>query len=144
MTELSESDEWETPPELFKRLSDQYDMNFTLDVATNDDYNNSLCDESLTRAFDQEWLTDGDIWCNPPHSQNREFVVRANDQWKKHNINILMLLPSRATHSRYAQKYIKPYAEVHPIYGRIRFLRDGKLSENTSLNAYDVVIWRKT
>lgn len=61
--------EWETPPELFRRLDEQY--HFTLDVAATAE--NALCERYYTQETDglsQSWQTNGAVWCNPPYGRN--------------------------------------------------------------------------
>ena len=61
--------EWETPPELFRELDNEF--HFTLDTASSDD--NCLCDKHYTPEQDglmQSWQTDGAVWCNPPYGRD--------------------------------------------------------------------------
>ena len=142
---LSQSGNWETPDFLFASLIKQYGIAPELDVACN--IANCKCLEGLHDALEEDWIsTTGkrvDVWCNPPHSMNRAFVGKAYEQWKKHNINIMMILPANAVSTIYWHKYIEGIAEYHPIKNRIRFLIDGRPSEYPSRNAYLVVIFRK-
>jgi len=133
------SDEYETPNELYANLVDRFDLTPSLDVAS-DEYN-SKCLFRLKDGLKDEWTAHS--WCNPPHSQNEVFVRKAFEQWKKHNINIMMLLPCNTQSSKYWHECIEGVAEYHPIKGRIKFLVDGKPSKFPSRNAYCVVIWRK-
>lgn len=146
-SEASLSDEYETPKELFDNLCYQYRISPRLDVCAND--LNSKCHWHIPKALDGLTLswktTDGyvDVWCNPPHSKNEEFVRKAYDQWMKNNMNIIMILPANTCSSLYWHQCIQGNAEIHPIKGRIRFLVNGKPSEFPSRNAYICVIWRK-
>ena len=142
-TELSLSDEWETPQNLFNHLCIKYDIIPELDVCSK---NNNLvfpvCYDGIKiDGLIVDWLEDA--WCNPPHSKNEEFVKKAHEQWKKHNINIMMILPANSLCTNYAEKLIHPYAEYHPINRKFcKFLHDGK-KKDSSRNGYFVVIWRK-
>lgn len=133
------SDEYETPNELYASLVDRFDISPSLDVASNE--YNSKCLFRLKDGLNDEWTAHS--WCNPPHSLNDKFVRKAFEQWQKHNINIMMLLPCNTQSSKYWHECIEGVAEYHPIKGRIRFLVDGKPSKHASRNAYCVVIWRK-
>ena len=138
-SELSLSDEWETPDELYEHLCYKYNIFPEWDVACND--NNYKCNAGLLDALNQEWT--GDSWCNPPHSKTEEFVRRAVTQWKKHNINILMIIPANSMCTNYAEDCIQPHAEYHPINRKFcKFLMNGK-EKDSSRNGYFVVIWRK-
>lgn len=146
------SDEYETPDELYNKLCNDYDIIPHLDVATNQ--KNSKCEFGLFyaneshNALNYEWHhpeldISVNVWCNPPHSLNEKFVRKAFEQWQKHNINIMMLLPCNTQSSKYWHECIEGVAEYHPIKGRIRFLVGGKPSKHASRNAYCIVIWRK-
>ena len=85
-----------------------------------------------------------DVWCNPPHSKTEKFVRKAVQQWAKHNISIMMIIPANSICTKYAEQCIEPHAEYHPIFFRPKFLRDGVASKDPSRNSYFVVIWRRT
>lgn len=150
-SELSLSDEWETPFELYTHLCEKYNIHPELDVACT--IKNKKC--RIYYARDMEDPIDGgfmdglvfnwhsDVWCNPPHSKNKEFVRKAYDEWVKHNINVLMILPANALCTNYAENWIEPFAEYHPINRRFyKFLYHGE-KKDSSRNGYFVVIWRK-
>ena len=145
-TELSLSDDWETPQELYDYLCDKYELNPTLDVAANSE--NCKCRGYLPYSLEPEisWQcnpTIETVWCNPPHSLNEQFVKKAQREWVKHNINIMMILPANSLCTNYAENYIHPYAEYHPINRKFcKFLHNGKVMDS-SRNGYFVVIWRK-
>ena len=143
-TELSLSDDWETPDELYQHLCEKYSIYPELDMASDGD--NSKCSFFSADALNKDWLFKKDrvdVWCNPPHSKNEEFVRRAYDQWVEHNINIMMILPANALCTNYAEMVIHPYAEYHPINRKFcKFLYKGK-KKDSSRNGYFVVIWRK-
>src|SRR3989304_5372198 len=84
-----DEDSYETDPKLIERFQKQYNLNFQLDAAARK--NNSVCNLFLEDALHQEWGMSFDVWCNPPHSKNEEFIKRADAQHKKHNINICMI-----------------------------------------------------
>ena len=144
-SESSLSDEYETPLELFESLNLKYNLETELDVCCDDKNIKGTFRLPDGNSLDYEWKNaySSDIWCNPPHSLNDVFVRKAYEQWKKHNINIMMIIPTNTMSSRYWHECIEGIAEYHPIKGRIRFLVDGKPSKHSSRNAYCVVIWRK-
>ena len=146
-SELSLSDEWETPKELYDHLCEKYKIHPQLDVCCNKQ--NKKCDYGIfDNALERDWIVPYDfevdiIWCNPPHSLNKEFVKRAYDQWVKHNITIMMILPANTLCTNYAENWISPFAEYHPINrGFCKFLHEGKALDH-SRNGYFVIIWRK-
>jgi len=140
-------DEYETPPKLYEELCYKYDIYPKLDVSCNND--NCMCEFGIMvdknhSAFIQPWYKDGyDVWCNPPHSMTKQFVIRAYGQWLQHNINIMMIIPANSMCTSYAKECIEGKAEYHPIFKRPQFLKDGKLSKFPSRNSYFVVIWRR-
>ena len=148
-TEASLSDEWETPQELFDELCKKYSIDVGFDVASTDkNFKGDMFWLTIEEdALKKEWIPVNyksvDVWCNPPHSQTKQFVIKACEQWQKHNINIMMIIPANSICTKYAEECIKPHAEFHPIYFRPKFLRDGKPSKDPARNAYFVVIWRK-
>jgi hypothetical protein len=88
-----------------------------------------------------DWTSD--VWCNPPHSMTGDFVKKAYEEWKTHNINILMIVPANTCSSKYWHKYIEGNAKYYAIKGRIRFIHEGKPSEFMSRNAYMCIVFKK-
>lgn len=135
-------DEFETPNELFTSLCERFNIYPHLDVAATKE--NKKCSYYFTindNALEQEWLVDA--WCNHPHTLHKEFVAKCYQQWKKHNINIMMIIPANCMRTSYWHEYIENIAEYRAIKGSIVFLRNGKRSDFGSRNAYVCVIWRK-
>lgn len=143
-----DEDSYETDPELIKRFEKQYNLKFLLDAAAR--RYNTQCPVFLSDALHQEWLADSekvDVWCNPPHSLNEEFIKRADAQHKKHNINICMIVPTRCQSMPTWHKLIESETEIitenHPILKRPKFFKNGRKTKFPSKNAYRVIIWRK-
>jgi len=138
------SDEYETPDYLVAELSSLYGIFPKLDVASNS--KNQKTQGSLKDGLTQDWIcpTYGelDVWCNPPQTKCKDFVLKADEQNKKHNINIMMIIPANVLTTKYFAEVIKN-VEYYPIKGRITFLVDGKPSPYPARNGYFVVIWRK-
>jgi len=145
-SEASLSDEYETPNDVFNLLCLDYVINPELDVAA--DFTNTKCRIFHGNALETGWTIGErdpefvDVWCNPPQTKCKEFVLKADEQWKKHNINILMIIPANVLTTNYFANVIDN-VEYHPIKGRITFLVDGKPSPYPARNGYFVVIWRK-
>jgi len=84
---LAEPDEdsYETDDKLIKRMEENYDLRFSLDAAAKE--YNAKYENYLDNALFQEWIVSvggiNDVWCNPPHSMNTEFIRRADAQHKK-------------------------------------------------------------
>jgi len=141
MSELSLSDEWETPFEIYIWLTKKYNFNCTLDVCASKD--NTQCEkyfDEKTNGLKQKW--DPVNWCNPPRKFYKDFVKKACDEFLESNRETIMLIPANSLCTSYAEKYIIPHAQIYPIIGRINFLHYGE-DVGRSRNAYFVVIWRK-
>jgi len=164
-SDAQNSDEYQTPDYLIAEESRKRGVFPRLDVAANQ--LNKKCENFLDNALRQEWvllLPDGtlaDVWCNPPHnkikftgivdgveykdktvSQTELFVRKACEQWRKHNINIMMIIPANSTCTRYAEDCIDGKAEDYPIYGSITFIVNDKLANDSSRNRYRIIVWR--
>ena len=142
LTVSSKDDEYETPPELVELLCKQFHVTPIIDVAaTNSNRKFTIFFSKEDDALKQDWTLD--CWCNHPHSLHKEFVEKAYNEWKKHNITVMMIIPSNTGRTRYWHEFIEPYAEYKMIKGNIRFLKDGKPTKDASRNGYVCVIWRK-
>lgn len=140
-SEFSYSDEYETPDHIIHELSKRYGIFPSLDVACNE--KNAKCNAILDDGLKYDWGDfDKDIWCNPPHSLTKEFVLRANEQWQKFNLNIMMIIPANSCTTKYLES-VYDNIEIHPIFGRITFLVNKKPAPYPARNGYFVVIWRK-
>lgn len=134
------SDEWETPKELFDKLDKEF--NFNVDAAATDE--NALCrryfDKEYNNALDaRPWdVYNGDtkVWCNPPYSLCKEFVKKACEEWKR-GCKIVMLLPAR-TDTRWFHEYIyqKNGVKVEFIKGRLKFSQSKNSAPFPSMLVY--------
>lgn len=152
--EEPDEDSYETDPKLIKRMEKNYNLHFELDAAAKD--YNTKCFRYLDDALHQEWYiykADGieknfvDVWLNGPHSLNEEFIIRADAQHKKHNINICMIVPTNCQSMPTWHELIESETEIitenHPLLKRPSFFKRGRKTKHTSRNAYRVIIWRK-
>ena len=151
-TQLSLSDEWATSRKLFDSLCETYHIDPKLDVSAT--FENRKClvymDEK-ENALTLQWMCLGDdVWCNPPNKKTKAFVLKAHEQWKQHNINIMMLVPSGVLCRNYFEDIYENYiktnngVEWHPVRPRPIFsnpLQTGK--QERSKNDYIVIIWRR-
>jgi len=144
------SDEYETPDFIIAELSKQYGIFPKLDVCAGGGI--SKCMQGLKDGLKHDWIlhyykvlrgyVDVDAWCNPPQTKCKDFVLKADEQNKKHNINIMMIIPANVLTTKYFAEVINN-VEYYPIKGRITFLVDGEPSPYPARNGYFVVIWRK-
>ena len=140
-TELSLSDEWETPQELFDSLCSKYNFEPIGDVCATSQ--NKKCNNYFAKeedALEQGWWYTN--WCNPPHSLSEEFVRKAHSSFRKEKFETMMILPANSLCTNYAEQCIEDKAEYHPINRKYcRFLYNGETKDH-SRNGYFVVIWR--
>lgn len=139
-------DEFWTPKSLYESLCKKYTIHPYLDVAANSD--NSKCLYHLFNALHQEW-TLGDrvpeivpVWCNPPHSKTEQFIRRAESQFTKYHMPIMMIVPANVLSTKVWHELIEEKREYHAIEGRPKFLKHGVPSKYTSRNAYVVILWK--
>ena len=161
MTKESESDEWWITKELYHELEKKYNLRMELDVACTLDncingwgFYHDLGEDALKK----EWIltySDGrsrttDVWCNPPLNklQCKKFVLKAEEQWRKHNINILMPLPIGVCSRKYFRHLWNEFKssfgktiDIDPI-DRPKFSNKGK-EARSARNDYMVLLFRK-
>lgn len=113
----SKSVEWETPPELFRALDEEF--GFTLDVCASEE--NKKCEKFFSRAEDglkQKWS--GVCWCNPPYGREVGTWVAKAAKEAGARTTVVMLLPAR-TDTKWFHGYIYGQAEVRFLPGRLKF-----------------------
>ena len=159
LTKGKSSDEWWLPQKEARKLEEQFDLRIELDVACkleNALFGWGLYHDKGYDALKNEWILeypDGrhrttDVWCNPPLSKTKDFVLRALQQWKKHDINILMLIPSGVISRKYFRDIWYEHVagdgriEVHPI-DRPKFSENGKESKWSARNDYMVLLFKR-
>lgn len=119
--QTSESDDYETPPWLFKALDTEF--RFTFDAAA--DINNALCPVWTNDIEKTDMPTNAVVFCNPPYSNIDPFVARLPCM----SGIVVFLLPIRsgtAWFARLEQLRKRDHAEFRFFRKRIHFLIDGK------------------
>ena len=115
----SKTDNWETPPELFKDLDNEF--KFTLDPCASKE--NYKCDKYFTKEENgllQDWGGQR-VYCNPPYGRTvGDWVEKAAKESRKENTIVVMLLPAR-TDTKWFHKYIYGRATIRFIRGRLKF-----------------------
>ena len=114
--------EWETPPNVFDPLDEEF--HFTFDLAANE--HNHKCAEWFDKeddAMKQEWpctIT----WLNPPYGEKghtlKDWVVKSYNESKKDGCEVVMLIPARCNTCWWAD-YVMKAGEVRFICGRPKF-----------------------
>jgi len=106
----SKSDKWETPPEIYKPLNEEFKFNY--DPCPIDW--NETCEDGLFT----EWGTS--TFCNPPYSQTKLWIKKASEEAQK-NKTVVMLI-NAITDTIAFHKYIYNKAEIRFVKGRIKFI----------------------
>lgn len=100
----SNSNEWETPKDLFNKLNNEF--NFTLDPCSTEF--NHKCNNYFTikdNGLEQSWENET-VFCNPPYGKEiYKWVEKCYNEHIKHNITIVLLIPSR-TDTRYFHNFL--------------------------------------
>lgn len=116
---LSNTNEWETPQELFDKLNDEF--KFTLDPCSTQ-YNHK-CDKYYTIEDDglsKDWGGQR-VFCNPPYGKEiYKWVEKCYHESTKENTLVCLLIPSR-TDTRYFHDFISQRCEIRFIKGRLKF-----------------------
>jgi len=138
------SDEYETPTDVFESICKQHRIVPDLDVCA--EYGQNKCAKFYSPEEDglvNKWKWD--VWCNPPHNRRtKDWVLKADEEWQKNNINILMFVPANAICARYFDDvFEKGHAKYYRYSGRPTFWVKGKPAKDSARNSYFVVIWRK-
>lgn len=159
-------DEYETPDELYYSLTSHYDIVCELDVFANEWYENevmktnSKCLDYFTiedNALEVEWLLpDGKkptgIWWNDPSTLHKECLVKSEQQWLRHDLDILGMLPANTVRPPYFYNHVQRYNNkgliIEPLInwnnptvdgGYINFKKRGKDTEFSSRNGYIII-----
>ena len=120
----SNSDEWETPTQLYAELTAEF--HFCGDLAASGE--NAKCDNYFTKeddALSQNWAglstTGRYLFLNPPYSNIKDWVKKAYEENLK-GAKIVMLIPAR-TDTIYFHQWIykNPNVEIRFIKGRLKF-----------------------
>lgn len=120
----SNSEEWATPPEVFKALDQEF--HFDLDPCATPE--NAKCKDFYTIDIDgltQNW-GGRRVFCNPPYGRKiGSWVRKCWEESRKPDTLVVALIPAR-TDTRYFHEYIYHKAkEVRFLRGRLHFNNAG-------------------
>jgi site-specific DNA-methyltransferase (adenine-specific) len=106
----SKSDKWATPPELYKRLNDEFVFNY------------DPCPISWAPGDPDGLMTDwgSSTFVNPPYSKVAKWIEKAHAEWKKGK-NVVMLI-NAITDTKAFHEFIYNQAELRFIKGRVCFI----------------------
>jgi len=113
-TIVNENNLWETPRPILHEVMKKYDIQPIIDVCATDSNSKFPCYFTpIIDAFTQDW--DFDFFMNPPYSQITQWMQKAYEQHRKHNVNALILVFAK-TSVKWWHEYVEEKAEVHFIY----------------------------
>lgn len=138
---LSKNDEWETPGDLYTKLCEKYNVRPLIDVCATRD--NRKCVDYFDKQQDglaQHWVKT--FFMNPPYSELKLWLQKAYEEHKKYNITGMALIFSK-TDTKAWHEYVEGKAEVHFIKGRVKFMLNNKIQDNSAPYPSAVVIWRR-
>lgn len=121
--ERQDTDERETPPELYQEIVRRVGRP-SLDVCATKQ--NTKCPTFYTPFDDglsQPWAVN--FWMNPPYSDVQEWASKACREVVNHSVRGIVLVPS-ATETAWWATLWDFAAEVAFLTPRVRFLKDGK------------------
>ena len=113
-----DSDDWTTPDDFYKMIDKQF--HFTLDPCATKQ--SSKCKTFFTIEDDglkQDWKGHV-VFCNPPYSNNKEWIKKCYEESQKPNTKVVLLCPVR-TDTKYFHNYCMKASELHFIKGRLKF-----------------------
>jgi len=131
-------DDWETPPELFKKLDNEF--HFTLDPCCTK--STAKCAKYYTKkdnGLAHDWQGET-VFVNPPYSSSEQdkWVKKCYEESQKPNTTVVALLPARTDTKRF-HKYIYGKAEIRFIQGRLKFVGAKSSAPFPSM----IVIWKR-
>ena len=135
-------DEYETPDDLYNYCVNKAAFIPVMDVCATGQ--NTKCSAWFSKEYNNglknHWICSS--WMNPPHSETKKWIEKAEKEWVERDINILAIIPANSICTKYFEK-VYYHVEIHPIFYRPQFLKDGEMSPFPSRNSYFLVIWRK-
>lgn len=136
------SDNWRTPPELFRVLDSEFD--FDLDSAASEE--NRRCDLCITAEQDAlitPWGSDyvRSVFCNPPYSLLGPFVKRAYEQSQEYHITCVVLIPTY-TDPKYWRDYCCKAHEIRNLVGRLQFIDEEGMKRQSARFPSSVVVFK--
>lgn len=106
----SKSDKWQTPPEVYNPLHEEFKFNYDpCPITWKEGDPNGLLTEWGSSTF-----------CNPPYSKTALWIEKAYKEWKKGKTVVMLI--NCITDTIAFHKYIYGNAELRFVKGRIKFI----------------------
>lgn len=119
----SNSCEWGTPPEFFKRMQDKYGI-FDIDVcATAESTKCSKYFDISANGLEQDWS--GLCWMNPPYGRGIGAWIKKAFEESKKGAKVVCLIPAR-TDTAWWHDYVIKHGKIEFLRGRIKFVPFGE------------------
>jgi len=123
------TDNWQTPPELYKELDDEFKFNF------------DPCPLNATvDGLKINW--EKRCFVNPPYSKVKDFLIKAWEEIEKGNTEIAVFLTFSNTDTKWFHEYIYGRAELRFIKGRLKFLDVNGIKQNSAMRPSMIAILR--
>lgn len=145
MTSLAHKDDmFETPDWLIKRIQKFTGLKFNIDICANEKnkkchYYISVGENALKSNWKQDFAHPTVAFCNPARSINGQFVDKAFNEWKEHNIDIVMLLCWNDLGNKYGEKLLPEIINGNIMVknlGKVKFYKNGIESKFVSRLTY--------
>lgn len=118
---IAEKDKWETPPNVFKNLNDEF--NFTLDPCC--ELRTAKCSKFFTLEDDglsKDWQGET-VFCNPPYSNGNidMWMEKCYRESLKPNTMVIALV-AVSTSAKWFHEWVLNKAELRFVERRVRFV----------------------
>ena len=114
------TDNWQTPPELYKKLDNEFNFDFD-PCPLNSDFDGLEC------------MWGKRCFVNPPYSKVRDFLVKAWKEIALGNTKLAVFLTFSNTDTKWFHEFIYNRAELRFIKGRLKFLDENGNKQNGAM-----------
>lgn len=112
------NDEFQTPEWLFNILNKRF--SFTVDAASTQE--NKKTEKRFNNGLTESW-SDHRVFCNPPFSQKKEWIKKADQEISRGGCDIcVMILPTNSMSSSFWHDYIIGKYHYDIIKKRVQFI----------------------
>ena len=136
----SRTEEWGTPPALFRRLDAVF--GFRLDACAS--ATNAKCADFFTRADDalsKLWAPFGRVWMNPPYGRKIALFMRKAFEESRKGALVVALVPAR-TDTRWWHDWVSGKADVVFLRGRLRYTNERGDEQSSAPFPSALVVYR--
>ena len=136
---------WETPRSFVKFVEEQFNIEFDIDVAADDQNKKApMCyreeDDGLSLAWEQWEHRTTYVWCNPPYNNVKEWVEKAIEQ-TRYDCETYMLIPAATDTILFHDCVVPNASKIFFIKGRMNFTSKYAVKNSSSNQASMLVIF---